>query len=105
MELYLSPEDIEAIAAKVAEKLEKYLSPEPDRLWSVQELAARYDVCPQTIRNWMEAGKFGPLTGERKKKVTNQGVIEYDNRQAAGQVQEKAQPARRYTHRGNPGKI
>lgn len=105
MELHLSPDDIEAIAAKVAEKLGKSMAQPIDKLWSVKELAARYDVCPQTIRNWMGAGKFGPLTGERKKKVTNQGVIEYDSRQAAGQVQEKAQPARRYTHRGNPGKI
>lgn len=103
MELHLSPDDIEAIAEKVAEKiaLAGPRFPEKD-LWTVEELAARYGVCNQTIRNWMGAGLFGALVGERKKMVTAQGLKEYESREQAA---ETAKPARRYTHRGNPGKI
>ena len=52
----------------------------------------------------MREGAFGQLVGSgRKKMVTDKGLKEYESREL--QAAETVQPARRYTHRGNPGKI
>lgn len=98
----ISPEDIDAIASRVVELMARSEMQAKD-LYSPEDLAERYGLSRATILQRMREGAFGQLVGSgRKKMVTAEGLKQYESRERAA---ETAQPARRYTHRANPGKI
>ena len=98
----ISPEDIDAIAARVVELMARSEMQAKD-LYSPADLAERYGLSRSTILQRMREGAFGQLVGSgRKKMVTAEGLEQYERQEHRRQ---QTAPKLRAAHRGNPGRI
>lgn len=94
---------LDTLADKVAERLQ---TPRKE-LWSADELAERYGVTGNTIRQKMRAGEFGALVqvGERRHLVPWSGVQAYEAAHRGSFERAKPKQGTRHTHRADPGPI